>query len=100
MHFETTRSARKKYGFKLKVVLKWGSAHIENVRAVSLVSCCKVEGILKGILKLRCGTKGTTGGTFQATVCHFDKLLLTTLTSGPNLCMIAAENAAPANNRR
>ncbi len=27
-------------------------------------------------------------------------LLLTTLTSGPNLCMIAAENAAPANNRR
>ncbi len=27
-------------------------------------------------------------------------LLLTTLTSGPNLCIIAAENAAPANNRR
>ncbi len=26
-------------------------------------------------------------------------LLLTTLTSGPNFCMIAAENAAPANNR-
>ncbi len=28
------------------------------------------------------------------------QLLLTTLTSGPNLCMIVAENAAPANNRR
>ncbi len=28
------------------------------------------------------------------------KLLLTTLTSGPNFCMIVAENAAPANNRR
>ncbi len=28
------------------------------------------------------------------------ELLLTTLTSGPNLCMIAAENAAPAKNRR
>ncbi len=27
-------------------------------------------------------------------------IVLTTLTSGPNLCMIAAENAAPANNRR
>ncbi len=27
-------------------------------------------------------------------------LLLTTLTSGPNLCMIVVENAAPANNRR
>ncbi len=27
-------------------------------------------------------------------------LLLTTLTSGPNFCMIVAENAAPANNRR
>ncbi len=26
-------------------------------------------------------------------------LLLTTLTSSPNFCMIAAENAAPANNR-
>ncbi len=28
------------------------------------------------------------------------KLLLTTLTSAPNFCMIVAENAAPANNRR
>ncbi len=27
-------------------------------------------------------------------------LLLTALTSGPNFCMIVAENAAPANNRR
>ncbi len=32
--------------------------------------------------------------------CPLNILLLTTLTSGPNLCMIAAENAAPANNRR
>ncbi len=30
----------------------------------------------------------------------YGTLLLTTLTSGPNFCMIVAENAAPANNRR
>ncbi len=27
-------------------------------------------------------------------------IVLTTLTSGPNFCLIVAENAAPANNRR
>ncbi len=32
--------------------------------------------------------------------CRLPILLLTTLTSGPNFCMIVAENAAPANNRR
>ncbi len=33
-------------------------------------------------------------------ILHIQELLLTTLTSGPNFCMIVAENAAPANNRR
>ncbi len=37
---------------------------------------------------------------FHLPQCQLSILLLTTLTSGPNLCMIVAENAAPANNRR
>ncbi len=35
-----------------------------------------------------------------AVIIAIHVLLLTTLTSGPNFCMIVAENAAPANNRR
>ncbi len=38
-------------------------------------------------------------GFYSHIVLH-SILLLTTLTSGPNFCMIVAENAAPANNRR
>ncbi len=40
------------------------------------------------------------GGHKGLVASHISTLLLTTLTSGPNLCMIVAENAAPANNRR
>ncbi len=38
------------------------------------------------------------GGSWK--ILEMSTLLLTTLTSGPNFCMIVAENAAPANNRR
>ncbi len=36
----------------------------------------------------------------SSSVHDIHALLLTTLTSGPNFCMIVAENAAPANNGR
>ena len=46
LHFKTTHSARK-YGLKLEVVLKWKDIYIENITVMSLISCLKMEGIVK-----------------------------------------------------
>ncbi len=38
LDFKTAHSARKKYGLKLEVVLKWRDIYIENIRVVSLMA--------------------------------------------------------------
>ena len=38
----------KKYGLKLKVVLKWKDIYIENIIMVSLIAGLKIEEFLKG----------------------------------------------------
>ena len=47
LRFKTTRSARKNDGLKLALVLYWKDIYTENIMVMSLISCHKMEGIVK-----------------------------------------------------
>ncbi len=55
LHFDYQPSARK-YGLKLKVVLKWRDIYVENIRKMLLIAGLKIEEIVKcgeGVLSCR-----------------------------------------------
>ncbi len=80
----------------IKQNLKFGFQYLEGIFWIILTIQCYCSAgaayytLIRSLVILEAGKSQT----------EITELLLTTLTSGPNFCMIVAENAAPANNRR